>query len=125
MRLSYLLTIAGCLVAGVVIAQKQSHKWISLFDGKSLAGWKVGENASTFTVDSGMIIAHGPVAHLFYDGNVQNHNFKNFHFKAQVMTTPGSNSGIYFHTQYQEKSWPSKGYELTFRLAPHRQPVCR
>jgi len=28
------------------------------------------------------------------------------------MTTPGSNSGIYFHTQYQESGWPSKGYEV-------------
>jgi hypothetical protein len=28
------------------------------------------------------------------------------------MTEPGSNSGIYFHTQYQEKSWPAKGYEV-------------
>ena len=27
------------------------------------------------------------------------------------MTTPGSNSGIYFHTEYQESGWPSKGYE--------------
>jgi hypothetical protein len=28
------------------------------------------------------------------------------------MTTPGSNSGLYFHTEYQEKSWPSKGFEV-------------
>ena len=28
------------------------------------------------------------------------------------MTTPGSNSGIYFHTAYQEGGWPSKGYEV-------------
>jgi hypothetical protein len=28
------------------------------------------------------------------------------------MTTPGSNSGIYFHTAYQEEGWPSKGYEV-------------
>jgi len=27
------------------------------------------------------------------------------------MTTPGSNSGIYFHTAYQEGGWPKKGYE--------------
>ena len=40
------------------------------------------------------------------------HNFKNFEFKADVMTTPGSNSGIYFHTIYQEKGWPAKGYEV-------------
>ena len=28
------------------------------------------------------------------------------------MTTPGSNSGIFFHTQYQPTDWPAKGYEV-------------
>jgi hypothetical protein len=92
-------------------AEAQAKGWQSLFDGKSLKDWKVGKNAATFSVDSGMIIAHGNTAHLFYVGNVHNHNFKNFDFKAEVMTTPGSNSGIYFHTAYQEDGWPSKGYE--------------
>jgi len=86
--------------------------WIPLFDGKSLNGWKVGDHAATFTVEDGMIVAHGETAHLFYDGNVKQHNFKNFEFKAKVMTTPGSNSGIYFHTVYQESGWPAKGYEV-------------
>ena len=86
--------------------------WISLFDGKSLNDWKVGENASTFSVRDGAIVANGPVAHLFYDGEVKNHDFKNFEFKAEVMTTPGSNSGLYFHTAYQDSSWPRKGYEV-------------
>ena len=86
--------------------------WISLFDGKSLNDWKVGENASTFSVRDGAIVANGPVAHLFYDGEVKNHDFKNFEFKADVMTTPGSNSGLYFHTAYQDSSWPRKGYEV-------------
>jgi hypothetical protein len=85
---------------------------VPLFDGKSLDGWKVGENASTFSVEDGTIIAHGNTAHLFYVGSVKDHNFKNFEFKADVMTEPGSNSGIYFHTQYQESSWPEKGYEV-------------
>src|ERR1700759_3211280 len=76
--------------------------WISLFDGKSLTGWKVGENAETFTVAHGEIIAHGQTAHLFYEGAVKDHDFKDFDFKAEVMTEPGSNSGIYFHTQFQE-----------------------
>jgi len=81
-----------------------------LFDGKTLSGWKVGANASTFSVDSGMIIVHGPTAHLFYDGDVQQHNFKNFEFKASVMTTPGSNSGIYLQGRYEIQlldSWTS------------------
>ena len=86
--------------------------WISLFDGKSLNGWKVGANASTFSVKDGAIVANGPVAHLFYVGDVKNHDFKNFEFKADVMTTPGSNSGLYFHTAYQDSSWPVKGYEV-------------
>lgn len=92
--------------------QQSSQGWISLFDGKSFNGWTVGNNASSFKVDSGMIIVNGPVAHLFYTGEVKNHDFKNFEFKASVMTMPGSNSGIYFHTQYQERGWPQKGYEV-------------
>ena len=87
-------------------------KWVSLFDGKTLNGWKVGENAASFKVEDGAIVVNGPVGHLFYDGSVGNHDFKNFEFKAKVMTMPGSNSGLYFHTKYQEKSWPSKGYEV-------------
>jgi len=86
--------------------------WKSLFDGKSLYNWKVGENAATFRVENGMIVANGNVGHLFYNGNVNDHNFKNFEFKALVMTTPGSNSGIYFHTSFQQESWPQKGYEV-------------
>ena len=83
-----------------------------LFDGTSLTGWKASENPATFSVDSGMIIVHGPRAHLFYDGPVQHGEFKNFEFKAQVMTTPGSNSGIFIHTAYQPNDWPAKGYEV-------------
>ncbi|MGZ3752006.1 MAG: 3-keto-disaccharide hydrolase [Mucilaginibacter sp.] len=90
----------------------QQSGWISLFDGKSLNGWKVGENAETFSVKDSMIVVHGKTAHLFYDGDVQGHNFKNFEFKASVMTHPGANSGIYIHTGYQESGWPAKGYEI-------------
>src|SRR5688572_28302858 len=86
--------------------------WISLFDGKTLNNWKAAENPSTFRADSGMVIVHGPRAHLFYDGPVLEHNFKNFEFKTSVMTTPGSNSGIFIHTTYQETGWPTKGYEI-------------
>lgn len=108
------LSLFICVVVMSCTAQNKaiSDGWISLFDGKSLSGWKVGENASTFSVKDGAIVANGPVAHLFYDGNVKNHDFKNFEFKADVMTTPGSNSGLYFHTTYQESSWPQKGYEV-------------
>jgi hypothetical protein len=54
----------------------------------------------------------GERAHLFYVGTVGDHNFKNFEYKASVMTTPGSNSGMYIHTEYQDTGWPEKGYEI-------------
>ncbi len=103
------------LAASVILVsfhQEKKKQWVSLFDGKSLDGWKVGTNAETFSIQDGAIVANGNVAHLFYEGAAHNHSFKNFEFTADVMTTPGSNSGIYFHTAYQESSWPKKGYEV-------------
>lgn len=104
--------VVFAIISLPVFAQSKQGKWLSLFDGKSLKDWKVGQNAATFTVEDGAIVAHGETAHLFYNGEVNNHNFTNFEFKADVKTMPGSNSGIYFHTQYQEGGWPSKGYEV-------------
>ena len=111
-KIIYLCSLPLCLWLLASFAYTPQVDWISLFDGKSLTNWKVGENANTFSVENGTIVAHGPTAHLFYEGDVHQHNFKNFEFKADVMTTPGSNSGIYFHTEYQESSWPKKGYEV-------------
>ncbi len=106
------LAIPFCLFILTAFAlQPAQPGWVSLFDGKTLDNWKVGDNAGTFTVEDGKIAVNGPVAHLFYNGDVNNHQFKNFEFKAEVMTTPGSNSGIYFHTDYQQGGWPKKGYE--------------
>lgn len=90
--------------------------FVSLFDGKTLEGWKIGNNANAFSVHDGVIVMDYPAgdqgpAHLFYDGPVGNHSFKNFILKVDVMTSPYANSGIYFHTEYQESEWPRKGLE--------------
>lgn len=100
------------LVLSSMNSSPVSDGWIKIFDGKTLKGWKVGENASTFTVADGAIVVFGNRAHLFYDGPVKDHNFKNFEFKAKVMTMPGANSGMYIHTKYQETGWPEVGYEI-------------
>ncbi len=107
-----LFVIAAVLLSCCSGKEEQKNKWISLFDGKTLDGWKVGNNASSFSIENGTIAVNGNVAHLYYDGPVNQHSFKNFELKIDVMTTPGSNSGIYFHTQYQESGWPKKGYEV-------------
>lgn len=106
------LTAVLFSVIFLLSATNKKQKWVSLFDGKSLNGWKVGANPETFKVEDGAIVVNGKVAHLFYDGKVGNHDFKNFELKLDIMTMPGSNSGVYIHTQYQESSWPKKGYEV-------------
>src|SRR6478609_1310313 len=93
-------------------AQAQTNGWVNLFDGKTLNGWKASEHPSTFSVGDSGIVVFGDRAHLFYEGSVNNHNFKNFEFKVKVLTKPGSNSGLFIHTAYQETGWPSKGYEI-------------
>lgn len=111
-QFSAILILITAYVSLSFTYQDHKKKWISLFDGKSLDGWKVGKNSESFKVENGAIAVNGNVGHLYYDGPVNDHSFKNFEFKADVMTTPGSNSGIYFHTVYQESSWPKKGYEV-------------
>jgi hypothetical protein len=89
-----------------------SDGWISLFDGQTLSGWRASENPATFRVENGEIVVHGPRAHLFYEGPVMNHEFKDFELKADVLTKPSANSGIFIRTEYQPTGWPSKGYEV-------------
>jgi hypothetical protein len=111
----YISLFAICIalfLTTAFVANNKADEWVSLFDGKTLTNWKVGDNAATFSVQDGTIAVHGETAHLFYDGPVQQHQFKNFEFKADVMTFPGSNSGIYFHTGFQQGGWPAKGYEV-------------
>ncbi|MBV8503520.1 MAG: DUF1080 domain-containing protein [Paucibacter sp.] len=93
-------------------ATEKAEGWQLLFDGQSIADWRASDAPGTFSVREGMIIVKGPRSHLFYLGSVANHDFKNFELKVDLMTFPHANSGVYFHTQWQEAGWPSKGYEV-------------
>lgn len=91
---------------------EKSAGWKLLFDGKSLDGWKPSENQGSFTVQDGILVVFGKRSHLFYTGPVANHDFKNFELSLDIKTFPKANSGVYFHTEYQETNWPAKGYEV-------------
>lgn len=115
--------------------KEKSAGWQLLFDGKSLDGWKSSETKGVFTIEDGCLVnfsdkarvtAENPGAktlrsHLFYVGPVANHDFKNFELSLDIKTTPGSNSGVYFHTEYQDTGWPDKGYEVQVNNT-HKDP---
>lgn len=100
-----LILLAGCKSA-------TEPEWITIFDGTSLEGWRASENKGSFYIENDILVSEGERSHLFYEGDVNNATFRNFEFKADVKTSPNGNSGIYFHTEYQEEGWPSKGYEV-------------
>jgi hypothetical protein len=58
-------------------------------------------------MDSWYVTEHR--SHLFYETD---RPYKNFELIAEVKTLPLANSGIYFHTAFQESGWPGKGYEV-------------
>jgi len=86
--------------------------WVELFDGRSLAGWRAGENQSSWKVVDGQLVADGPRSHLFYAGPVRAADFRNFELAVEVLSPPACDSGVYFHTAYQERGYPSKGFEI-------------
>jgi len=109
------------VLAGAPIAFAQDG-WTPLFNGKDFTGWKIGGNQASFTIKDGAMVANGPVAHAFYEGPVQNHDFKNFELMIDVKTAPNSNGGVYFDTEFQDSGFPHKGFEVQVNNT-HRDPI--
>ena len=98
------------LCGGSLLAAESEEGFVSIFDGKTFHGWKrATENTNTWSIEDGALVARGKRCHLFYVGDPK--PFKNFELRAEVMTEPGSNGGIYFHTKYQASDWPRAGFE--------------
>lgn len=103
------LAAAGPLA---LAANKSSADWVPLFNGRNLDGWKPSEHKASWTVTDGMLTANGPRSHLFYVGPFHAADFKNFELEVELITQPQCNSGVYFHTAYQETGFPEKGFEV-------------
>ncbi|QEF99931.1 hypothetical protein Mal15_39980 [Stieleria maiorica] len=113
----------GCILSCHVATAESPESedgFIKIFDGKTMEGWKLAEeNTDAWHVEDGKLVCDGERCHAFYAGPLA--PMKDFHFKAEVMTTPGSNAGIYFHTKYQPTGWPKFGYECQVNVS-HGDP---
>ena len=84
---------------------EQKNGWILLFNGKDFTDWQIDKwNPESISIEEGAIKCHGAPSMIYYSGEAK--SMKDFHFVADVMTKPGANGGIFFHTQYQDKGWP-------------------
>ena len=120
MKRMILFSLLVLMLPGFAASQQTNDGpgWVSLFDGKTLDGWKASQfGDKSFTVQDGAIVANGrDFSHLFYVGKVKGGKFKNFEFKADVLTRPNSNGGISF----QSTGWPELGFEVQINNTFHR-----
>ena len=105
------LTAGGVLIAACALRAAEVEPGFTLLcDGTTFNGWKSStDHPNTYKIEDGAFVARGETAHLYYVGDQG--PFTNFDLKVDVMTEPGANGGIYFHTQYQEKGFPKYGFE--------------
>ena len=117
MKRTFLTTFVLVSIAIARLSAAESEEgFVKIFDGKTFHGWKKAtEHPDTWKIEDGALVTRGERCHLFYVGDEQ--PFKNFEFKADVMTEPKANGGIYFHTKYQESGWPKYGFECQVNVS--------
>ena len=81
-----------------------AYGWYSLFDGKTLSGWKTFDPHAWKIVDDGMLEGTGTRSHLFSPDT-----YRNMEFRAEIKLNHKGNSGMYIRAKLGE-GWP-KGYE--------------
>jgi len=100
------------------LTQKEKEEgWVSIFDGKTLEGWKGNEPTEGFYVKDGCITGKGGRNHLFYMEELGD-----FELKIECKISKGGNSGLYFHAPWVEGNWPVEGFELQIN-ASHGDPI--
>jgi hypothetical protein len=113
------VVVAGVSGAGAPRAEKPG--WQALFDGATLNGWKASEHPESWTVKDGTLSCNGERSHLFYLGPDGRAQFTDFEAEFEVFTHTGANSGVYFHTAWVDKGWPThQGFEMQVN---NHQPV--
>lgn len=124
--LACLVTLALGRFAAVTAAESGAG-WIDLFNGRDLAGWKPNADPGAFVVVDGTLKAHAthPTnrGHLFYVAERKEglEPFRNFELEAVVRGEPGSNSGIFFHTDMETRDGVlhlKNGYEVQLNSSP-------
>ena len=123
-RFTALLLVLGMLgatsfaAAGELTEEMKKDGWVSIFDGKTLDGWKSNEKYEGFKVENGCIAGFGNRNHLFY----MKEEFKNFEVMMDIKINDNGNSGVFFKSQWQEDNWPVTGFEIQVN-ATHKDPI--
>jgi hypothetical protein len=103
---------------GAVLAVAAEPKWTSLFDGKTLKGWKQLQGEAKFEVRDGAIvgvIVEGVPANSFL---VTEELFGDFVFECEFKADSGINSGIQFRSAPPDGQERKRVYGYQFEIDP-------
>lgn len=104
MRRLLLLAFAAALAAPLLPAQmlrpnRIDPEWVQLFNGKDLTGWtEIGKER--WVVEDGVILGEGVTAEYGYLATEK--SYRDFEFSLRFKCEADGNSGVYFHTAFQE-----------------------
>ncbi len=99
-------------------ASAAEPKWISLFDGKTLAGWKQVQGESKYEVRDGAIIGivtEGVPVNSFMRTEAE---FGDFIFEAEFKAAAGINSGVQFRSAEPDGVKQKRVYGYQFEIDP-------
>ena len=105
------LLIAALALAGVTGAQAQDKsKWVDLFDGKTLKGWKQVSGKANYTVEDGAIVGT-TVANTYDNVLATEKNYDDFILELEFKVDSTLNSGIQIrcHKFNEGDKKPEKG----------------
>jgi len=100
------LTAAGAAPALFAAQQgADGSGFVSLFDGRTLAGWSVREGPeAAFYVDDGDIVVHESAGFPTWLGS--DREYENFDFRGEFFVRGWTDSGIYFHApEHGRNTW--------------------
>ncbi|HSF25246.1 MAG TPA: DUF1080 domain-containing protein [Blastocatellia bacterium] len=106
-----LLSLALLSLVALAMAQKKDAKWLDLFNGKDMTGWRMAGKGN-FTVEDGALVTHGGMGMLWYEGR----KFRNFTLQVEWKANHKcNNSGVF--VRFPDKSddpWyaVNNGYEI-------------
>lgn len=108
------------LTCSLLLSSSHAADWIELFDGKSTKGWKPNADEGAYRVENGALRLQATHpknrGHLFYVGEDDELDlFRDFELEVVARGEPNSNSGIFFHTDWETRDRVlhlANGYEV-------------
>lgn len=98
------LTLAA-FTSLVGLARADEEGWISLFDGKTLDGWKVNGGRATYKVEDGEIV--GTTVEGSPNTFLCKGDYKDFVLEVEVKCDPRLNSGVQVRSHVYQKDDPT------------------